>query len=324
MNVPMDEWLDLLRREYLSEFVPSGGSAVKIVVSSEAERQIVQERVADAAQSLGYVVARVDAGHTKVHMIDWIFHAVARQVDWDGLTARWLRDRMRENGILVEDDQPLHEMDAIARANGQFKPQLLGEINRLIQSGILTDHALSKEFRTAMAMLCLGQVNPENVSASDAELVKQWLLGDKCHLTALKRVGIYQHVGRQNARFLLTSLCAWLGKMGIPGLLLLLDISVVVADTPPSGNVIRYTRPGLLDTYEVLRQFIDDTDEVHNFILVVLSGPGITDIHNARRNVENYTALKMRIVEDVHDRSRANPLNILVAIEPAGSGGCPE
>ena len=317
MNVPIRDWIELMRREYLADFIPSGGSAVKIAMAPEKYLPEVREQVANAARSMHYLVTRVDAAQTKVHMIDWIFHAAARQVEWDGLVDRWLRLRMRENGILVDDDQPLHDMDAIALANGQLRPQLLGEINRLITNGIVKDPGLARDFRTALAMLCLGRVNPQNVLPTDAEVVKQWLLGERCNLTTLKRLGIYQKVGRHNARFLLASLSAWLPGVGIPGLVLLLDISPVVAQLPSQSNIIRYTRPGVLDTFEVLRQFIDDTDETTHFLLVVTAGPDLADVHNPRRNIDNYTALRMRVVDDVHDRSRANPLNILVHLDTA-------
>jgi hypothetical protein len=80
----------------------------------------------------------------------------------------------------------------------------------------------------------------------------------------------------------------------------------------PGEAPVRYSRGTALDVYEVLRQFIDDTDESSHFLLVAAAGPGL--LNDAKRGVDNYTALKMRVVEDVHDRRRANPLNALVQI----------
>ncbi|HEY3375951.1 MAG TPA: BREX system ATP-binding domain-containing protein [Armatimonadota bacterium] len=319
MSTALSEWVTLLREEYLASFVAEGGAAVKIALAAPAMRAGVMGAVEAAAD--GYLVARVDAAQTKVHMIHQLFHAVARQMDWDALADRWLRARLQANGIVVDPAQPLSEMEAIARANGVLTPQLFGDINRLVSNGIMMNYALGKEFRTAMAMLCLGMVNPNSVTPSDAEVVKQWLVGEPCNLGALKRMQIYQRIGRHNARLLLASLAQWAQMVGYHGLVLLLDLSAVVDNDLALFSPVRYSRAAVLDTYEVLRQCIDDTDELSHFLLVALATPALTDPHNPRRNVDNYTALKLRIVDDVHDLHRGNPLNALVRLTDDAAEG---
>jgi hypothetical protein len=206
-------------------------------------------------------------------------------------------------------------MEGIAAANGRLKPDLYAEINRLITHNLLEDYALSREFRTAVALLCWGRINPQNVAPTDAEIVKQWLFGEKCSLSALKRLQIYQRVGRHNGRLLLGSLALWLHQVGYAGLALLLDLNAVVRESAPGEDGLRYTRNAVLDTYEVLRQFIDDTDEVAHLIVIGIAGPGL--VENPRRSVDNYTALKLRTADEVRDRSRANPLNTMVRLEGA-------
>ena len=298
--------------EYLSDYLANGGAAIKLVMTPPENRAEVMQAVSEAAA--GYVVVRVDAAVTKIHMIQHFFHAVARQVNWEALAERWLRARLAANGIVIDAATPLSAMDVIAHANGLPTPQLFGDVNRLIANGILSNYAMCKEFRTAMAMLCLGLVNPNNVSPSDAEMVKAWLLGERCNLGALKRMHIYQRIGRHNARLLLASLAHWTHQVGYLGLVVLADFSAVVDFEFSLTAPVRYSRAAVLDTYEVLRQCIDDTDELSHFLLIGITTPGLTDPHNPRRNVDNYTALKMRIVDDVHDATRANPLNALVRI----------
>jgi P-loop Domain of unknown function (DUF2791) len=313
MGVALTEWVGLLRDEYLAEFVASGGAAVKLAVAPPDRAPETLDAVARAAESHGYVVAQVDAAQTRVHMIDRLFHAVARQIDWDAVTDRFLRALFRDQGILVEAGRALHETDAIADANGRLKPDLLAEINRLITNRLLEDYTLSREFRTAVAMLCWGQINPQNVSPSDAEIIKQWLVGEKCSLSALKRMQIFQRIARHNARLMLSSLARWLHQVGDAGLVLLLDLNAVVATAPSLDNGLRYTRNAVLDAYEVLRQFIDEIDEMTHVMIVGVAGPGLLD--DPRRSVDNYTALKLRIADEVRDRSRANPLNAMVRLD---------
>src|ERR1700682_6011643 len=126
MGVALAEWIGLLRAEYLSEFIRSGGAAVKLAVISPEKATAALDAVAREAAAQAYLVARVDAAETRVHMIDRLFYAVARQVDWDAATDRYLRGLFREHGIHVEEGQSLQDMDAIAAANGRLKPDLYG------------------------------------------------------------------------------------------------------------------------------------------------------------------------------------------------------
>lgn len=312
MSIAPGEWIGLLQREYLHSFVADGGAAVKIAVASPENAPALLNNVAAMAQSEGYCVARVDSSVTRVHMIDQIFYEVARQIDWDKAVNHWLRDLLQNNGILVPNEQALQETEAIALANGRQRHELLQEINRLIENALVQNYRLNREFRTALAMLCRNIINPQNVSPADAELIKQWLCGHKCNLSALHRLQIYGRIGRHNARWLLASLFFWLPQADYRGLVLLLDLNAVVQERAAEATTVRYTRNSLLDTYEVLRQFIDDTDEMTHLLLIAVAGPGLLD--DPRRNVDNYTALKLRIVDEVHDRSRSNPLNAMVRL----------
>ncbi len=319
MSITIEEWAERLQAEYLADFCADGGAAVKVVVALPTLRPLVPSAVSAAAA--GYLCVHVDAAQTKVHLINQLFHAVAQQIDWEALAERWLRKRLPVSGILVEADQPLSAAEAIARVNGRPLPQLYGDISRLITHGILYDYRMSKEFRTAMAMLCHAAVNPQNVSPNDADVVKQWLVGERCNLTALKRLQIYQRIGRHNARLLLSSLAVWAREAGYRGLVLTLDLHAVVDNEVDPLAPVRYSRSAVLDTYEVLRQCIDETDEMTHCLLVAIAGPGLLDPHNVRRNIDNYSALKLRIIDDIHDRHRANPLNALVRLAAAAPGG---
>ena len=319
MSITISEWVMRLHHEYLAEFLADGGAAVKIAVTPAELRDAVAPAVRQAAE--GYLTAHVDAARTKAHMIHHLFHAVAQQVDWDGMAERWLRANLPTCGILIEPDQPLSDIDAIAHANGRAVPSLYGDINRLITNAILCDYRMGKEFRTAMAMLCLWRINPQNVSSTDAETVKQWLTGERCNLSVLKRMQIYQRIGRHNARLLLASLATWARLVGYRGFVLTLDLTAVIENVVSSEAPVRYSRAAVLDTYEVLRQCIDEIDEMTHFMLVAITGNGLLDPANPRRNVDNYSALKLRIIDEVHDKRRSNPLNVMVRLGEAAPEG---
>ena len=311
----LSDYSALLEKEYLAAFVPAGGAAVKIaLVPSERAAQVMGAlENAAARQNLAFV--RVAAAQTRVQFIEQIFFAVAAQTDWESLCASWLRARFAENGYDVAPDQPLSDLEAIGAARDLAARDVIAEVRRWIVNGLLKNHRLDKDFRTALAMLTQAAVNPGNVSPSDAEVLIHWLRGEKTSLSALKKLQIFSKIGRHNARAMLASLALWQRENGRGGLFLGLNASQIWNGAPPDAAqpMPRYTRNAALDFYEILRQFIDETDEMSHFFLLVCAPP--EGWNDPKKGVDQYTALKMRVADEVRDRDRANPLGAAVKIE---------
>ena len=72
-TVRLEEWLDVLSKEYLSSFVMDGGASIKFAVASDAARPEVIDKVEDLCRSQNYVVIKVDAACVRVHMPQDIF-----------------------------------------------------------------------------------------------------------------------------------------------------------------------------------------------------------------------------------------------------------
>ena len=113
---------------------------------------------------------------------------------------------------------------------------------------------------------------------------------------------------------MLFSLVHWLKLCGAGGVVLALDISRYLQDrSKDSTGSLYYSLSAMLDCYEMLRQFIDGTDESEYLFTAVLTPSRFLD-EGDRRSVNNYEALKLRIWNEVHDRKYVNPLASLVRI----------
>lgn len=311
------DYLAFLRREYLADFIRAGGAAVKFVVPFEgAALADLEEGLARAAREQGYVVARVDAREVKLHLADRLFFEVARQVPWDELARAVVLQALAELRFqLPPAGEPL-SVEALAEANRYNAQELRRDLSRRLQQRILGDYLLSQEFRTAMLRLCQAQVDTGAAAQHDRSAVLEWLRGELRLLSSLKPAGIFQRVGRHNARHLLLSLAHWLPLAGRSGLLLDLDIArYAVARRGAAGEGLYYSKAAAMDAYEVLRQLIDATDELsHCFVLVACAPEFLTD---DARGLDAYHALKLRIWDEVHDQRRANPLSALIRLSPA-------
>lgn len=119
---------------------------------------------------------------------------------------------------------------------------------------------------------------------------------------------------------MLFSLTNWLTRFGMKGLLVVLDIGRYTQQAVPraqrTDSSFHYSPSACQECYEVLRQFIDNTDDLRNGLLVVLAPRAF--LEDERRSYNKYDALKMRIFRDVGDSQKENPLAPLAELEEGG------
>ena len=311
--ITQDQWIDTIHREYLHSFIKRGGAAVKFAVPmDDADHRQLQNLLRKTAEEENYIFASVDAISTKIHMIDKLFHTVASQIYWDDLSLAFVKEIFAQNGYELPSEG--FDFQNIAAINKREEKFLRKEVHSWFEEKIFHDFDMSQEFRIAMMRLCLEQLRLKGPPfLSDA--VKEWLGGKLRLISALKDALIFQKIARHNARHMLFSLAHWLRVNGKSGLVLVLDITryLVSGRSRNPDDGFSYSVPALLDVYEVLRQFIDGTDEMEGCLIVVLASKEFLDLDD-RRGLRSYDALKLRIWDEVRDKQRPNPLASLVRL----------
>jgi len=324
MELRSQEWFQTIRQEYLQRFVGQGGSSVKFVVTpSDTDRAHVQDQLVALAVQEQYACVRVDAKDTKIHMMDKFFHQVSRRVPWDELASQFVRRLLQENGYQIPEGKEDFSIAGVARMNERAEPLLRRDLNSWLERAIYHDTHMCQEFRMAMIRLCLGQMDSGAESPFMTEPVKAWLCGELRQISSLKEALIFQKIVRTNARYMFASLSRWLRLVGKTGLVVSLDLSrCLESKKPTSPEGLYYGVSATLDAYEMLRQFIDGTDELESLLLVVSVPPEF--LTDTRRGLSRYEALKLRIWDEVRDRQYQNPLGALIrlgATEHGQDGG---
>jgi hypothetical protein len=318
MELQTQNWLEVVDRFYLSDFIMSGGSAFKLLLTRTDEQSVETLReLRQLAEKRGYLYVQVSAAETRVDRIDQVFFAVARQIDWDSLTAVEAGEFLRQHGYNRPEGTSLSDIEAIAEASGCTSNEFHSELRRATKREIVEDRAMCKEFRTALAHLRNAQFFPRDVSPSDTETLGGWLRGEKVSMAALRDLHIYSKIGRHNARDMLRALAHWLSKSLGRGLVIGLDLSALLVVTPrgeDAGMALRYSRSALMDAYEVLRQLIDETDEITHCLVCAVAPSRIET--DEKRSIFSYYALQSRLFNEVHDLGRQN---LLAAMIRAGS-----
>lgn len=312
--IGVEEYLDFVDREYLTGYISGGGAAVKLLsTSDETVRAHLAAGLAGFTDRFECVT--VDAATTRVHLVDQVFAAIARQVDWVGLAEAVVRAALDRAAFPVPDGHTGVDLAAIARHHEVDAAELYRSVRRAIEQIVLRDTELSHEFRVAMLRLCQERLGRGDVSATERETVVGWLRGERFPAADLRRVGLNAKVNRYNAKPLLLSLSRWVRIAGRAGLVLHLDLHrLAEARRPPVGlrDGFYYAKAATLDAYELVRQLIDATDELEGLFVVAQLPPSL--IRDEARGLPAYTALQMRVADEVRDRRRINPYAALVRI----------
>ena len=323
-TLSLRDWLDVIKEEYLTQFLQEGGSSIKFVVPLGAvDRYQVMRELESMAGGMNYIVVRVDASETRVHMADDVFCRAASQFPWR-LSARKVVLRLAQEigyqteGIAAESAGPL--LSAIASASSSPDQPLseefiFRELRPKLESAVSVNRNLARDFRVAMTHLCLAETRDTSESQEGAPII-DWLTGANRRISSVRAYSIYNSINRTNARHFFESLLHWTKFVGYAGFVALLDDSRITLRRRQSDGLRFYTRPMAMDHYELLREFIDGTDRLESFLMVVLADEDFLDEGAGRsdRGMGIYRALMGRIADEVRDRTLINPMSALVRL----------
>ncbi len=309
-----EAWLQIMERDYLSSYIRQGGSSVKVVVADAAVRSRLRADLQTFATAGGYRFASVDSASRRVHLVHALFSEIAGQLPWDEIAHRYM---VR---ILTEDHRKIPEsgnlsVESLAEANDAAKGEIVQELRRLVSNRVYKDYALSREFRLAATAMSRATYDTGVDIQQQAKDARAWLTGSLDRIAAVRPLGLFRKIGRSNARQLLYSTTSWIRSSGDTGLVVVVDISRYALEKKEieTAEGFTYTKAAALDLNEVLRQFVDATDDLSSALIVFMTDerflPGNT------RGLNSYDALRLRLTDDVRDRRRPNPLAPMVRLK---------
>ena len=319
-TLPIQEWLDVIKDEYLQGFVKDGGSSIKFaVLTREDLTPLLKDAFRSIASNLGFMVVAVDSGETRVHMPQDIFFRIAEQLDW-GLLAKRMVLRLCEDlpyhtdTIDPENETPI--VDAISATNSVATGIIDLELRTPLFRAVAENTNMSRDFRVAMTQLCLTEMGDAAPNQQAVPLI-EWLTGLNRRVSSVRRYSIYNNITRTNARHFFESLLYWVRLVGYSGTVILLDDSRLTLRRNPRDGLRFYSRPAVMDHYELLRELVDGTDRLDGFFMVVLANEDFLVDDPRGKGVSIYRALLGRIGDEVQDPNQANPLSTLVRLAAA-------
>jgi hypothetical protein len=320
MAVPTHEWLELIEREYLTDFIVAGGGAVKFAVGDAHQLEVIARVLDLLSKRHGLAYVAIDAVTTRVHLIQDVFFAIAGALDWDAMAQRFVESLFARMGYEWPRPGEAVPVQNVAERNRLDVTLLRRDFRQWLTAEVMQDTEMTQDFRMAMTQLCLQRLEPEDAQLGITNPVLQWLRGELRRVGALKQTFITARITRHNARAMLRSLCRWLRLCGREGLCAALDIRQLGRSGAAIGDGIRYSPGAVLDAFEVLRQIIDDSEHFGGLLLVILADQSLIG-DDTKRSLNAYLALKMRIWSDVRPEGRDNPLAPLVILAEQPTAG---
>ncbi|HJU17453.1 MAG TPA: BREX system ATP-binding domain-containing protein [Stellaceae bacterium] len=313
MPVASTEWTNLIEQEYISDFITAGGAAVKFAVGDDERIAAVAAALRQASRRHDMIAVTVDGAAAKLHMIQDVFFALARALDWNALAQSFVEALFAQQGYQWPCPGRAAAIHRVAECNRVDVTLLHREVRQWLTGAVMRDTEMTQDFRVAMTQLCLHRLEPEDTVSGITIPIVEWLRGELRQIGALRDASITARITRHNGRAMLRSLCRWLRLCGRRGLCLCLDIRQLAKTGSAVGAGIKYSPAAVMDGFEVLRQLIDDAEHFTGLLLVVFADEALIG-DDPKRSVAAYQALKMRIWDDVRAEHRDNPLAPLVRL----------
>lgn len=311
----LDAWIEATDTNYLADFIREGGASVKFAIAMEDESTSrLRRSIIEAAAAQGYMTASVDSSETRISAIEQVVYAIADQLDFGPMIDQLIMNLANKVPYRVPtafDSSPVQRQ--IADFNDTGVEIVSVELRKLLQNELMKNTLLARDFKIAMTQLALARLSGGDQYPVVLEVVSAWLGGRIAALKQLKDYQIHAKVVKANARSIFASLLTTLSMAKLPGLVVTLDISQLLA-TERSPEKLSYTKSALLDAYEVLREFIDATDDLEHFLLVVTAPQSFLDLEPSGRGIGRYQALRARVYDEVRDRKLANPMSALIRV----------
>ena len=290
---------DFWEEKYLQEYIRDGGSKIKFVTGRKGSGKtyFLQTMIA-LAKKHDYKTVQFSARDIWMHDFREIYIEIFHQCDiMDCLEAAGRR-LIEEMGYdWQEIPEGMRFIDYLSQ-NGMGDALTKREIRMQLKQLFLDNPLLDNNFALACSMLTGSILGYPVLEEQNRNLLLSWLEGDRTvKLSQLRAMGFYpSRITRYNARHMLRSLAEVIRMGGRSGLFIAIDdLEILISRS--SLEPIHYTKMKREDTYENIRQLIDDIVSMKNILFVYAFDRALIDDENA--GLKSYQALWMRIQNEI-------------------------
>lgn len=290
---------DFWKKHYLDEYIREGGSKIKFVTGRAGSGKThLLNYIAMTAREENYVTAGFSARDIWIHDFKEIYVEVFCQCDIVECLRRCSLQIIKNLGFAPEEiPADMTFMDYLSQ-NDSGDAITRREIRLQLKSMFLENPMIDNNFALACSLLTGGILGHPILEDQNRQMLLSWLEGDKSlKLSSIRGLGLSPvRITKFNARHMLRSLAEVIRMAGYSGLFITVD-NLEILLSRSSLELIHYTKLKREDTYESIRQLVDDIDSMKNIMFVFAFDREMLDNDNA--GLKSYQALWMRIQNEV-------------------------
>ncbi len=299
LSVGFDFVGDFWQEKYLQEFIPAGGSKIKFLTGqSGSGKTHVLHLLAAKARKEQFITVRFSAKEIWLHDFKEIYLEILNQSDLEQLLLQCSHKVIASLGFDHHDiPEGMTFIDYLSQM-GMADALTRREIRLQLKTLFMDNKVLDNNFALACSLLCGGLLGHPFLEPQSRQTLLGWLGGDKSiKVAVLRPLGLApSKITKFNARHMLRSLAEVVRLAGHAGLFVGIDNLEVLVDKS-SLNPMHYTKMKRDDTYESIRQLIDDIDNFRNIIILFAFDRILLDNENS--GMKSYQALWMRIQNEI-------------------------
>ncbi len=290
---------DFWQEKYFQEYIRDGGSKIKFITGRPGSGKTHFLKLMTAvADKENYKTAQFSAKDIWLHDFKDIYVEIFRQCDVMACLAAVSRKVVQQMGFEYEKiPEGMRFIDYLSQIDS-VDAITKREIRTLLRKTFLDNPLMDNNFALACSMLTGSILGYPILEEQNKELLMAWMEGDRSiKLSQLRALDFYpSRITKYNARHMLRSLAELVRMGGHSGLFVTID-DMEILTSRSSLEAIHYTKVKREDTYESVRQLIDDIDSMKNIMFVYAFDRELLDNENA--GIKSYQALWMRIQNEI-------------------------
>ncbi len=310
INILTDFW----KEKYLDEYIRYGGSKIKFITGRQGSgKTYLLQLMTKIAENSGYRVVNFSARDIWLNDFKEIYFEILKQCDLMKCLEGCCHKIMSRMGYEPEEVPPgLTFMDYLSSEN-MGDALTKREIRTQLKELFLDNPLLDNNFALACSMLTGGLLGYPLIEEQSRNLLLGWLAGDRTiKLTQVRALGLSPcRITKYNARHMLRSLAEVVHMGGYAGIFTAVDdLDILISRS--SLEPLHYTKMKREDTYESIRQLIDEIDSLKHLMFLFAFDRCLADDENA--GLKSYQALWMRIQTEISG-SRFNKFSDIVDLD---------
>lgn len=300
MQNTFNSFLAFLEDRYLKEYIKEGGSKIKFVTGKKGSgKSFFLSSLQTLAKKNNYKVVNFSAKKVWLYDFKDIYLEILKQTDLENILsscADRIITNLNEDPSLIPNN--LKFLDYLS-SKGALNPLMRRAIYDELKTMFLDNPLLDNNFAIACSLLTGNILGFPSLEDANKELLLGWLNGDPLvRPTSLRALGLScNKISKLNARHMLRSLVRIICLAGYSGLLVCID-DLDILQNKSGLEEIHYTKMRRDDTFESIRQLIDDIDSLSNTMFVF--GFEQELLHDERSGLKSYQALWMRIQNEIN------------------------